>query len=91
MSLRTRSVRGRAYGDHVHLLGFPLLVLGFAIGAGFYVLFGLWAVRTVWSAWRALIAAYWEHRSRAEVAQQRRRLADVQRLGGRERPLRRAA
>ena len=63
-----------------------LLVLGYAIGVAFYVAAGLALARGARTLAAGIVAFYWRHRSRAEVAAIDRRVARVQ-----QPPTRRAA
>jgi len=80
------SIRTRAYGRRVDSIQPVLLVLGYAVGVLFYVGAGLALVRGARSLAAGIVAFYWRHRSRAEVAAIDRRVARVQ-----QPPTRRAA
>lgn len=71
------------------VVGVPLLVLGFLLGAVVYGLLAWAAVGALRTAAIGVLRLYWEWRTHREEAQQRTRLADVQRLpapsGGRQR------
>jgi len=62
----------------VDALQHALLVLGYAVGGLFYVGAGLAVVRTARSVAAGLVAFYWRHRSRTEIAAIDRRVARVQ-------------
>jgi hypothetical protein len=55
----------------------PLLVLGFALGAGVYVALALACVRGARGALRGGVAFYWRNRSRRESAAVVRRVRQV--------------
>jgi hypothetical protein len=62
----------------VEALHHALLAFGFAVGVLVYVGVALTLVRGARSVAAGLVARYWRHRSRAEVAAIDRRVAQVQ-------------
>jgi hypothetical protein len=72
-------------------LAFPLLVLGFALGAVVYAGIAVWLVRAAMLAWQAIWRLAGDRRTRAELSDVDRRVAEMHPVGDAERAVRRAA
>lgn len=84
-------VRAPPYVAHVGPLAFPLLLLGFALGAVVYAGIAVWIVRTAIFAWQAIWRLAGDSRTRTELSDVDRRVAQMHPVGEAERAVRRAA